>query len=51
MLIRVMLKFLMCRIVIYEGGSMLKVQVFIIYGLRMTSRCHLHILVRRVEEK
>jgi hypothetical protein len=36
----------------YKGGIIIiKVQVFVIYGLLMTSRCHLHILVHQVEEK
>jgi hypothetical protein len=42
-----------CRysIAMYEGGPILKVQVSVIHGLHATSRCHLHVLVRRVEGK
>jgi hypothetical protein len=36
---------------LFEGGPVLKVQVFVTYGQRATSRCHLHILVRQVKEK
>jgi hypothetical protein len=35
----------------YRGGPVLKVQVFVVCGLCLTSRCHLPILLLRVEEK
>jgi hypothetical protein len=44
-------KYLLAAILYYKGGPKLKVQVFAIYGLHVTSPCHLHVSVRQVEEK